>query len=329
MAKLSRKISSNNNNNNDDKKNKISFSLSTKTNNQNETVENTDNQEVTNIANKIEIPQNNKELEKFFFEKTNLLKLSEIDKTLLEQLVSAENQLTNEQIKSKIFSNVFNDKFLQNLRIFLDEYVQKNNELIAENQELTEKQRKQEIFIKNLQSQIEDTEEQIFKIERKFADTVPVADLISFFITSKIQNQHTKKINELLAESFKNSGKNGQKFAMSFLKGFAFIEDAILSLGDDEKENLDILHNATTKFLSEITETNAPERRPLLDIIATLCNSYLTAYDFISPEQTLQIDPLIHNAEGIGGTVVKEGQSFAVVRRDTRKTVYYADIFTK
>ncbi len=328
MAKLSRKITSNQNQN--EQKNKLGFSLSTKTNNQENDTQYADNQEVVEPQKeKINIPKDNAELKNFFFDKTKLTDSVKINKAEIQALVNPENPLSEAQIKDKILQLVFTNDVLQNLQTFLNEYADKINQLSAENLELAEKQRKQEIFIKNLQAQIEDAEEQVFKIEKKYADTLPVSELIAFFISSNFQNEYTKKMSELLAEAFKNSGKNGQKFALSFLKGFVFIENAIMELGDDEKENLNILHKATTLLLAEISETNAPERRPLLDIIANFCNSYLSAYDFISPEQTLQIDPLIHNAEGIGGTVVKEGISFAVVRRDTRKTVFYADILTK
>ena len=49
-------------------------------------------------------------------------------------------------------------------------------------------------------------------------------------------------------------------------------------------------------------------------------------YIFVSPEETLQLDPNIHNARGLGSTNIVEGASYAVIRRTSRQTVIYAEV---
>jgi hypothetical protein len=148
-------------------------------------------------------------------------------------------------------------------------------------------------------------------------------------LTKWLPTKFGQSIEYLLVESFNSGDKQNREFVMAFVRGMQFLIAATDKLTDDEKENLTKLYDATSQMFRFIQGKFATERRPLLDKIASVCNNYLKEFDFISPEQSLQIDTHLHNAEGKGGTMVKEGLSMAVVRRDTRKTVYYADITTK
>lgn len=330
MAKLSHKITNGNNNSNDsnNQNKKLGFTLSTKVDNENEIqYQNNQNQEKTEQFSEklIETPISISQI----IEKIGIDKFGSLTKADFEKLFPLEGEVDINEIKKQIVQKVVKAEIANELGKYAEEVNKKYSDLVGKYKELDEKTRKQEIQVKNLTMQVDDAEEQLFKTEKKYADTVPVGDLIDSFLKQNFSNEYTHKISELLKEGYKNGGRNGAKFTYGFLKGFVAIEETIINLGSDEKENLDLLHEAGKSLLGQITELTVPERRPILDVVANMFNSYLHTYDFVSPEQTLQIDPTIHNAEGLGGSVVKEGLSFAVVRRETRKTVFYAEISTR
>ncbi len=328
MAKLSHKITTDNNEENNQK---IGFSLSTKleTNNKNQE-KNNENKTVTDSTEiikeqLIKLPI----LREKFIEKIGLNNFGTFKKAEIDKLFAENPEITDEVLKSKFVEKLITPELIAVLEFLSIEINEKHNELITKAEKVKLELEKKELHVKNLTQQVTDSEEKIYLTEKKFSNAIPVADILTIFLTGKISNQYTQKLIELLTEAVVNEGASGKKFTFSFLKGFAFVESAVLSLGGDEKENLDILYESGRKLLSAISDIFVAERRPLLDIIANLFNSYLSTYDFISPEQTLQIDPQIHNAMGLGGGSVKEGISFAVVRRETRKAVYYAEILTK
>ncbi len=334
MAKLSHKITSNDNNNNQSNNNKLNFSLSTKVDNGNDTTYNgtqTNNEQQNNIEQQkpIEIPQGKSDFLKFLYENISFENFGKINKQTIDEIFSAEEQISEEQATKKIISHLISNNVIEQISKYIEDINTKTKELTAKVVELEERSKKQDIQVKNLSAQIDDADEQVFKIEKKYSTSIAIEDLINDFVTSKITTENTRSIASLLIDSYKNGGKQETKFVLGFIKGFLSVQDAIMSIGEDEKVNIELLHNSSRKLMEEISDTTSAERRPILDKVANLYNGYLNEYDFISPEQTLQIDPTIHNAEGLGGTIIKEGLSFAVVRRETRKAVFYAEIKTK
>jgi len=332
MAKLSHKITNNNDNNSDTNKSKLNFTLSTKVDNPESTSkEKQEKTEETDLKSEVllEIPSKKAEFLKFLYEKIDFSDFGKINKQFIDSIFVSEVPINEEEATKKIIAKIITEKIINTISETANETNKKYDELFAKLNETKEKQSKQEIQIKNLVAQVDDAEEQIYKTEKKYADTIAVVDLVNEFVLSEIQTTQTREIAKMLIEAYKNGKKQGVKFVLNFINGFSLVEKAILKLGEDEKENIDILNEATKQLMQQISGTSSAERRPILDKIANLCNSYLFTYDFISPEQTLQIDPAIHNAEGLGGTVIKEGLSFAVVRRETRKAVFFAEIRTK
>lgn len=333
MAKLSHKISTNDNNNTDQNNSKVNFTLSTKVENPETTSENKQKNNNTEQELRpeilLDIPSGKTEFLKYLYEKIDFNKFGKINKQFIDTIFNAETPTGDEEATKKIISKILTDKISSVISEKAEEINKKHNELFEKVTEAQEKIKKLDVQSKNLTAQIEDAEEQVFKTEKKYADSIAVSDIINEFILSEIQTKETREISKMLLDAYKNGGKNGQKFVLSFLKGFSWVENSILKLGEDEKENVDLLNESTKQLMQQISEKNSAERRPILDKVANLCNSYLYTYDFVSPEQTLQIDPTIHNAQGLGGSVIKEGLSFAVVRRETRKAVYYAEIKTR
>ncbi len=117
-------------------------------------------------------------------------------------------------------------------------------------------------------------------------------------------------------------------FVTRLAKGWAalqYILQTSAEIGDD-KEKLEVVYPALTNLLTCISGCYVTDRRMVLELVAKHCNEFFSDYDFISPEQTLNADPDIHNATGLGNAQIREGVTFCVVRRDTKKTVKYADV---
>lgn len=141
---------------------------------------------------------------------------------------------------------------------------------------------------------------------------------------SEAQKRIIQTINDALEHS---NDDNISTFVLRFAKGWIGLKSQIDNMKpDSEKENMESVCLTLTKLLAFISGCYISERRTILDLVAKHVNEYFSDYDFVSPEQTLNVDPEIHNASGIGSASIKEGSSFAVVRRDTKKTVKYADI---
>jgi len=198
------------------------------------------------------------------------------------------------------------------------------NKAEAEKKEMLEKYN---LKFQALKEEVENAEDNKYRIEKELNTAVPLTNLISeFYRDPDDKSDELKKLISTLHTALEEKDSNVSKFILRFSKGWFVVKSTIAKLSDDEKQNLENLHNATRELLAYISNTFIAERRPLLDIIAKICSKQLSNYDFISPEQTLQPDPEIHDAGGLGNSTIKEGITFAVVRRDSRKAVKYAEI---
>ena len=316
MAKLSKKIT---NNLEENKEIKKLSTLSKK-----ESVQNSDNSKIIHqeeTTKKTDINQIAKEI-------ISKLSFDNIKNEEIQNLLS-NNEVTDDLLKKFIKDKLKIDEFESNLLAELTNFQNQIENLRSEKEKLTQVNGKLEIYVSNLKQQLETTEEQIFKIKKDYENVVPVEELVKFFLTEKINNFYTQKLVTLSKEAYLSGDKNAKTFVMAFLKNFVLIENAYLNLGEDETENMQILYQAGSKLLKNIAGKYASERRMMLDTLADFFTSLLETYKFISPEQTLQIDTQIHNAEGLGGNTIRYGLSFAVVRKETGKTVIFADVITK
>ena len=91
-------------------------------------------------------------------------------------------------------------------------------------------------------------------------------------------------------------------------------------------EVLKIIDEILRFMLENLKDNFILQRRALLDALARIITKKFDNFDFISPEETLQIDLDIHNTKGTGGNKIKQGFSFAVIRRENKQTYKYADI---
>lgn len=194
---------------------------------------------------------------------------------------------------------------------------------------MDEKIEKYNARFQELRNQMENLEGEKAEISSKLNKALPLDKFVKeIFRDPGNETEPQKRIIQTLNEALEQSkDETVSTFVLRFSKGWLGLKSQIESLKENnEKENLEIIHSELTKLLTYISGCFISERRTILDLVAKYCNEYFSDYDFVSPEQTLNVDPEIHNASGIGNASIKEGSSFAVIRRDTKKTVKYADI---
>jgi len=189
-------------------------------------------------------------------------------------------------------------------------------------QELDKTQKLYDEKIVTLYDELKEIKAQTVKQNKKISSYLPISALTKAI--PDIEPFSTIKV--LIEEASEETSNDTGIFFVSFIKALIVLMKNVDAPAESEQEKMEMLHNVLSKLLSDISELYISQRRALLDELAKIANSYMDEYIFISPEETLQIDPMIHNAKGLGGSRIKEGISYAVLEKSTRKTVKYADI---
>ena len=83
---------------------------------------------------------------------------------------------------------------------------------------------------------------------------------------------------------------------------------------------------STKELLSSISGIFIAQRREILSEIAKTISKEFTDISFISSEDYTFIDPKIHNAPQNGGERVLEAKSFAIISKESKNTIIYADV---
>lgn len=164
------------------------------------------------------------------------------------------------------------------------------------------------------------------KLEKEIKNALPANRILEIVFKSTI---NTDKIKNALVNIIDSGEEASQLFLLAFIDGWVQMTLALKENTQNESEKLEQIQSAGRQFLAALSGCYIPERRELLDNIAEYLSSNIENYIIISPEQSLQLDPGIHNAKGLGGTRVKEGISFAVLRKDNKQTYQYADIIVQ
>lgn len=141
-----------------------------------------------------------------------------------------------------------------------------------------------------------------------------------------IKQAHTQALYDVLKQAIHDPSDDTIKFMLGFFKAWTCIDKACSVKNEDESLHMHAIHNTLTTLLSELSQCYISLRRPILKEVARSCSHFLPTYEFISPEDSLHIDPALHNASGIGGMEISEGISYAVIRAETKQTVIYADV---
>lgn len=195
---------------------------------------------------------------------------------------------------------------------------------------MNEKIEKYNVRFQQMRSEMETLEGEKAAVSAQLNKAIPLGKFVTEIFKKSDENvtQAQKRISQTIEEALETSkDENLSTFVIRFAKGWIALKAQIENFKENaEKENLELIYPVLTNMLTLISGCYISERRTILEFVAQHCNEYFSDYVFISPEQTLNVDPEIHNASGAGNGNIKEGSSFAVVRSDTKKTVKYADI---
>lgn len=140
------------------------------------------------------------------------------------------------------------------------------------------------------------------------------------------QKTTTKGIQNLLHEAFEIPSETFKEFLIAFYTAWMDFQTTLQHAQENEKTRVRFLYEELKVFLKKLNGLYITQRRALLEEVAAIASMKLQKYLFISPEETLQINPKIHNIVGGNGLQIKEGVSFAVVRKTSKQTYLYADV---
>ncbi|MEO5357987.1 MAG: hypothetical protein H7844_11910 [Nitrospirae bacterium YQR-1] len=165
-----------------------------------------------------------------------------------------------------------------------------------------------------------------YKLQKQLNSMVPLRDFVQI-------SMHGNKIGEYLlqltAELSESNNPAATVFIIRLCKCIREFQDIISKGAGSEKELMENVYHWSISFLHEVSGMYFTERKNIMNAIGRVLSSYFENYDFISPEDSLHVDPKIHDVRGLGGKTVKEGKSFLVLRKDTRQTVLLAQITTE
>ena len=195
---------------------------------------------------------------------------------------------------------------------------------------MAQKVEKYNAKFQELRSNMEDLEGEKAELQSRLNKTLEADAFVkTIFRSADGETDAQKRIARTLEDAIGQGGDDAlPSFVTKFAKGWAPLQYVLQTSADlaDDKAKLDAVYPALTNLLACISGCYVTDRRMVLELVAKHCNEFFSDYDFISPEQTLNADPDIHNATGLGNAQIREGVSFCVVRRDTKKTVKYADV---
>ncbi|RCR67597.1 hypothetical protein [Larkinella punicea] len=171
----------------------------------------------------------------------------------------------------------------------------------------------------------EQAEIEVFRLRKERAAMLPAAEFVRLFFSTAAETG----IRNLLIEATESPTPDLNGFLAAFVGGWTALRALETTLNESPQDAVRQYHQALTDLLSALTGLYIPQRRALLDKVAQWASNHFEDFVFVSPEETRQVDPALHNVQGLGGNTVREGRSFAVIRRQSRTVVIYADIVTE
>ncbi|MBP5682511.1 MAG: hypothetical protein J6X05_04625 [Bacteroidales bacterium] len=195
---------------------------------------------------------------------------------------------------------------------------------------MAQKVEKYNAKFQELRSNMEDLEGEKAELQSRLNKTLEADAFVkTIFRSADGETDAQKRIARTLEDAIGQGGDDAlPSFVTRLAKGWSSLQYVLQTSAEigDDKEKLEVVYPALTNLLACISGCYVTDRRMVLELVAKHCNEFFSDYDFISPEQTLNADPDIHNATGLGNAQIREGVTFCVVRRDTKKTVKYADV---
>jgi hypothetical protein len=223
---------------------------------------------------------------------------------------------------------LFKPEETDTMGIALKRWIEQQREMLARvEKELEQEKLKAEVAVdakKQAENDFVIADSERKQLRRDLLSSVSAVYFIDRFLP-KGQTAEGDKIAGMLKEEMSSPTEDYPGFVTGFLEAWPAVLAALNAVTDDEA-GMEAVHLSLTNMLEKIAEKNITRRRAILEIIAAMCSAKFKLYKFISPEESLQVDPRIHSATALGGSTIREGVTFAVVRKDTMQTVKYAEI---
>jgi hypothetical protein len=242
----------------------------------------------------------------------------------------AEDDLPDETYLSRGLQTIFSPDDLQVLAGRVDRWtLDQQRPLLQEieTRKWTEYEQSQALeqardAVQTAQDGREAAEVEVFRLKKELTRRLPARVFVEAFFRADDE----RPLRELLLEAAEHPAPELADFLSAFAGAWTELRQQVAALTRAGTPDLHRLHAALSEFLTRLSGQHLPQRRPLLDQVARWASGFFEDYVFVSPEESALVDPAIHNAHGLGSGQILEGLSFAVIRRQSRVAVLYADV---
>ncbi|WP_254411022.1 hypothetical protein [Dyadobacter diqingensis] len=177
---------------------------------------------------------------------------------------------------------------------------------------------------RRIQDDFAQRDAELIRVNRMLKGSVSLSEILPYWFGK--DDDVSFSLRQILQENLHNPDDELVRFAIIVSKSWSNLQNLFADLPEGDEDKLNLVYPFLTRFLQEISGIEISQRRIVLDVLAKACTVQFGNYIFISPEETLRVDPAIHQATGAGSESIKEGRSFVVIRRDTRQTARFAEI---
>jgi hypothetical protein len=198
-----------------------------------------------------------------------------------------------------------------------------NKRLKTEVKRLAEALQQAQEKTENWQKKCDTAQMQAFRAEENLKETVPLHD----FVDAVFSDKEGQRFLPLWEDALKNPAENLPEFALACGKAWSAFRQEMTRLPESEEEKMEVLHKQLSVFLKGISGQHISQRRQILDLVGKIASTCLQEHDFISPEESRQINLDMHTPIG-NGELIREGISFAIIRREGRQVMRYAEVRT-
>ena len=199
--------------------------------------------------------------------------------------------------------------YLKSLKVEINEITSLNDQLKKQNERLIKER--------------EDLKATTHSLQKRLRQSVSAKELIQRFFD---KDEKAAGVVHLLNEAVDSAESGFSSFFPLFLNSWDELKTTLDILPEKETNKLEMLDKTLESLLTNLSNQFIPQRRALLEAIARIASEPLDNFTFISPEETLRINPEIHDVKGAGGDRIKEGRSFAIIRRKNGQIYKYAKV---
>lgn len=198
-----------------------------------------------------------------------------------------------------------------------------NERLKTELKRLQEALQQTQEKAESLQKMCDLAQVRAFQAEERLKETIALRD----FVEVAFSDREGQRFLPLWEDALKNPADNLPEFALACSKAWLAFRQETAQLPTQEEERLEVLHKQLSAFLKGISGQHIAQRRQVLDLVGKIASTYLQAHDFVSPEESRQINLDLHTPVG-NGELIREGISFAIIKRENKQVIRYAEVRT-